>query len=204
MSNRDGYRELSMEGLREAVMDELAVQYSRSNIGMEEYDERCGKAARSTARGEVLALVEDLPAIEMPREPGQADLPSVARSSAPYRVNRGRVPERDAVFNVFSGSDRKGVFNAPRSLQVFNVFGGSDIDLSRAALPPEGCVINVVCVFGGCDIKLPRGVNVDVRGIGVFGGFGKRVDEAEDPNAPLVRVNGIAVFGGCDVRTVKR
>jgi hypothetical protein len=183
MSKRDGYRELSMEGLREAVMDELAVQYSRSNIGMEEYDERCGKAAGSSARGELLGLVEDLPAIEMPRDPNQADLPAVAQSNAVYRVNRGRVPERDVVFNVFSGSD---------------------IDLSRAALPPEGCVVNVVCVFGGCDIKLPRGVNVDVRGIGVFGGFGKRVEDAEDPNAPVVRVNGIAVFGGCDVRTVKR
>jgi hypothetical protein len=204
MTSRNGYRELSMEGLREAVMDELAVQYSRSNIGMEEYDERCGKAAGSNARGELIGLVEDLPAIESPRDPGRADLPAVAGANAVYRLNRGRVPERDVVFNVFSGSDRKGVFNAPRSLQVFNVFGGSDIDLSQAALPPEGCVINVICVFGACDIKLPRGVNVDVRGIGVFGGFGKRAEDTDDPAAPLVRVNGIAVFGGCDVKTVKR
>jgi len=205
MADRNGYRELPMEGLREAVMDELAVQYSRSNIGMEEYDDRCGRAAKAAARAALLALVADLPAGAPGPEPAEAaDLPATARTGAPYRVNRGAVPPRDVIINVFSGNDRKGVFNAPKSLQVFNVFGGSDIDLTQAYIPPEGCEINVICVFGGCDIKLPRGVRVDVRGIGVFGGFGRNAEDSMDERAPLIRINGVAGFGGCDVKTPGR
>lgn len=207
MENRDAYRSLNLEGLRDAVMNELATQFSRENLSMEEYDERCGKAAKTASRTDLMGLVDDLPLIELPRDPASAEgrLPSVRGSDAlspgGYRLNAGLVPEQDTIFNIFSGTDRKGLFKAPRAMHVLNVFGGSDIDLSQAYIPPGTSTINVVCVFGGCDIKLPEGVNVDVRGIGVFGGFSRRARDADDPSAPTIRVNGIAVFGGCDVRT---
>jgi|GEM_PF-461386 hypothetical protein len=206
MPHREGYRELSMDGLRDAVMDELAVQYSRSNLSMEEYDQRCGRAAQATARAELMALVEDLPVLALPRDPESAWLPAARATGTggaglPYKLNAGSVPPAETVFNVFSGTDRKGAFRVARAMHVINVFGGCDIDLSQALLPPEGCQLNLVCVFGGCDIKVPPGVNVDVRGIGVFGGFGKRVQEVDDPSAPTIRISGVAVFGGCDVKT---
>lgn len=207
MSYRDGYTDLSLEGLREAVMDELASQYSVENLSMEEYDLRCGKAAATKLRTELVSLVKDLPMIDMPRDPSAAGLPAKrlrtdsAVAGRTYSLNQGRVKPGDAIVNVFFGSSRRGAWKPAKSTSVINVFGGSDLDLRQAILPPEGMSINVICVFGGCDILVPEGVNVDVRGLGIFGGFDHKTDECDDPSAPTIVVNGIAVFGGVDVKT---
>lgn len=209
MSYRDEYSSLSLEGLREAVMDELASQYSVENLSMEEYDIRCGKAAGTKIRTELVSLVQDLPLVRMPKDPRTArdSVPAryaegrVAAPSGSYSINSGPVKQNDALVNVFFGSSRRGAWKPARTTSIINVFGGTDLDFSQAALPPEGLVIHLVCVFGGCDIKLPEGVNVDVRGFGVFGGFDRKIAECEDPNAPTIVIDGIAVFGGCDVKT---
>jgi hypothetical protein len=209
MSYRDEYSNLSLENLREAVMDELASQYSIENLSMEEYDMRCGKAAKTQMRTELVSLVRDLPIMRMPKDPAAnaANVPAryengrteVAGRS--YSLNTGTVKQNDAYINVFFGSSRRGVWKPARTTSVINVFGGTDLDLSEAVLPPEGMTIHLICVFGGCDIKVPEGVNVDVKGFGVFGGFDRRTMECDDPNAPTIVVDGIAVFGGCDVKT---
>jgi hypothetical protein len=209
MSYRDEYSSLNLDGLREAVMDELASQYSVENLSMEEYDLRCGKAAGSKIRTELVALVQDLPLVRMPKDPrtAQATMPArysegrLAASSGSYSLNTGSVQQNDALINVFFGSSRRGPWKPAKTTSIINVFGGTDLDLSQAALPPDGMVIHLICVFGGCDIKLPAGVNVDVRGFGVFGGFDRKIEECDDPNAPTIVIDGIAVFGGCDVRT---
>ncbi len=212
MSYRDGYGDLNMEGLREAVMDELASQYSVENLSMEEYDQRCGRAAHTKTRTELLSLVQDLPLVRGFRNPSDIDpasLPVASSmglqgSSASYSINTQRVAPTDAYINVFFGNERKGVWKPAKMTTIINVFGGSDIDLSQALIPPDGMVIHTVNVFGGCDIKLPEGVNVDVRGFGIFGGFSRKVQECDDPRAPTIIIDGIAVFGGCDVKTKKR
>lgn len=189
---------LGLEELRDGIMDELALHFSRGDLSMEEYDRRCSLAVDAKARSQIVSLIDDLPQL---KEKERAPLSSTStKQVAGYRINTGNVPVMDPIINIFSGSDRKGQFAASREMSVLNIFGGSDIDLRQASLPPEGLSIRVLSIFGGCDIKLPPGLRLDARGIGVFGGFSKKYEEGTDGDAPLIRVRGLSVFGGCDVK----
>ena len=82
--------------------------------------------------------------------------------------------------------------------------GGVDLDLSEAFLPPEGLTIDIVTMMGGVDIIVPDGVNAEVNGIPVLGGFDNKTGGRRMPGAPTLRVRGLAVMGGVDVKTKKR
>jgi hypothetical protein len=211
MSYRDEYRDLNMEGLRDAVMDELASQYSVENLSMEDYDQRCSTAASAKTRTELASLVGDLPLLDMARDPASvnaASMPMTRGSSSlaacAYSLNEGAVKPLDTYINIFFGNSRRGRWKPAKTTSIINVFGGSDLDFTEALIPPGGLTVHAISVFGGCDIKVPEGVNVDVRGIGIFGGFDRKVVDTDNPNAPTITIDGIAVFGGCDVKTKRR
>ena len=83
------------------------------------------------------------------------------------------------------------------------VFAGIDLDLRHAELSDPVVTIWVLTIFGGSDIYVPQGVEVDLRGFAIFGGNDEWGDEGEiHPGAPLVRVIALTVFGGFDVRHV--
>lgn len=50
------------------------------------------------------------------------------------------------------------------------MFGGNTIDLREAVFESNVCEIDVFCMFGGIDVKVPEGVDVDNQTIAVFGG----------------------------------
>ncbi len=100
---------------------------------------------------------------------------------------------------LFGATHIVGVYVAPEQLRSVAVFGGSYIDLRLAVLPPGVTEIRCLAVFGGIKIIVPPEVNLDIDGIGVFGGFGRRGHSELAKGRPTVRVTGLAVFGGVDV-----
>lgn len=79
------------------------------------------------------------------------------------------------------------------------VFGGIDCDL-RGAVITEDTVINVCCIFGGIDVFLPSGVNVEICTTPVFGGVSNKTNRPFTAGLPTVFINGTCVFGGVDVK----
>lgn len=62
-------------------------------------------------------------------------------------------------------------------------------------------VINCVAIMGGIQIIVPPGVELDVRGIGVMGGFDQTDSPGPvEPGAPRVVVTGLAFWGGVEVK----
>ncbi|MFP4384444.1 MAG: LiaF domain-containing protein [Spirochaetia bacterium] len=120
--------------------------------------------------------------------------------SLSYRINRGQVSPSATIVNIFSGSSRKGMWKPAKTINIVNVFGGCDLDFREAVIPAEGCTVRVNCAFGGADIIVPPGVNVSVNGFAIFGGFDSKGVEGDYPNAPHINVTGFAVFGGVDVK----
>ncbi len=53
------------------------------------------------------------------------------------------------------------------------------------------------------EISVPEHVQVDMSGIGIFGGFQDRSTRPDDPNAPTLRVTGKVLFGGVEVKVRK-
>jgi len=180
--------------LRREVIEKLKAHFAKDNIDVDEYEHRLMVATNTESTLELTSLLSDLPGIEdepdKETEVGEWD----------YEINTGMVRKSQAMVNIFSGTTRKGVWNPPRYLDLINIFGGSDIDFRNARIPPSGVTVTVVAVFGGVDIIVPPGINVEVNGIGIFGGFDDKSTGEVYEGAPTIKVDGIALFGGASVK----
>ncbi len=108
----------------------------------------------------------------------------------------------DSVANysaLFSGSK---VVNSSQELAKVNVsatFGGVQLDLSDAKFI-DGAVIKAYAVFGGIDIKMPKGCRVKTSGIPIFGGLKNTYSDSIVEGGPLVLVEYSATFAGIELK----
>ena len=195
MNDLAQYESLPIEKLRDRLMDDLVRHYSQERVSLEEFERRTGLLSKAETRSELIAQVADLPSLAPEGR-------KASRAAAPttWRVATGSTRPNDFSVAIFSGSEFKGVWQAPRALTSLCVFGGSSIDLRRAVVPEAGVTISCLCIFGGVDIIVPPGMRLYVRGIGIFGGFDRTSNEIEDASAPTVVIEGLALFGGVSVR----
>jgi hypothetical protein len=194
------YESVPIEKLRDKVMDDLVKHYSLERVSLEEFERRTDLVSKASSRGELIAQVADLPSLAEEGRTRSASAQSTPRGATSWRVDSTTVRQNDVAVAIFGGSDFKGVWRAPRRLSTLCVFGGSNIDLRKAIVPEEGVTISCLCIFGGVDVIVPPGMRVQVRGMGVFGGFDRTNNEVDDPYAPTIVVEGIALFGGVSVR----
>jgi hypothetical protein len=197
MNDLARYQSGPIEQIRDKVMDDLVRQYSLERVDLAEFERRSELVSKATNRNEVLAQLADLPDLPVDRRESRESAPS---GSASWRIGSSNSRPSDYAVAIFSGSDFKGVWQAPRNLTALCVFGGCNIDLRKAVVPQEGVAISCLCLFGGVDIVVPPGMRVRVRGIGLFGGFDRTANEVDDPYAPTIVVEGLALFGGVSVR----
>ncbi len=113
-----------------------------------------------------------------------------------------RVPEPQRVSAFFSNN----YVNYPanqriKGASVSSTFGDVKLDISRAILM-KNTEIYVSSVFGNAQIIVPKGVNVELKGIPVFGSFTEEHPGEANPYAPTVRVNGSCLFGNISIKKV--
>ncbi len=132
--------------------------------------------------------------------PGQ---PPTNIGSAPPPPNCGRPSNPGlggwAMFNEGVGAISDKAF---KGTEVAAIFGGYKLDLRDAVMATDQAVVDVNAVFGGVEIRIPDTWTVDMRGIGVFGGFDDKTRPPRvDPNGKLQKlvITGYAVFGGAKV-----
>ena len=189
------YDSIPTEQLRDRVMDDLVRHYALDRFDLEEFERRSDLVSRAATRGELIAQIADLPQLG----PG-APVPDAGQRPARRNAVYSGARQSDAAVAIFGGSDIRGAWRAPRKLSSLCLFGGIDIDLRKAIIPEEGLTISCACAFGGIDIVAPPGMRLEVRGVGIFGGFGRPHANTDDLLAPTVYVEGFALFGGVDVR----
>jgi hypothetical protein len=113
-----------------------------------------------------------------------------------------RVPEPQRVSAFFSNN----YVNYPanqriKGASVSSTFGDVKLDISRAILM-KNTEVYVSSVFGNAQIIVPKGVNVELKGIPVFGSFTEEHPGEANPYAPTVRVNGSCLFGNISIKKV--
>jgi predicted membrane protein len=104
---------------------------------------------------------------------------------------------------VFGGGSKSLISDNFRGGNITAVFGGSEIDLSGCKLAEGENVIDVLMVFGGTDIHIPKEWNVIINVTPLFGGFSNKV--IRDPSLPIdttrtLVIKGMALFGGGEVK----
>ncbi|MFI6859478.1 DUF1707 domain-containing protein [Streptomyces sp. NPDC050421] len=193
MRASDAERERIAEVLREAVAE--------GRLRMEEFEQRLDAAYKARTHGELEPLVRDLPS------PGGAALAPVAAgqprtgSMARWSDRIGRPATSKGAFAFWGGFSRRGHWTVGRVFTAFAMWGGGEIDLREASFEDREVVIRCFTIMGGMQVTVPPELNVEVRGIGIMGGFGEHAkdDGIPAPDAPRVRVTGFALMGGVGV-----
>ncbi|MEU2248892.1 DUF1707 domain-containing protein [Streptomyces sp. NPDC019224] len=192
MRASDAERERIAEILREAVAE--------GRLEMEEFEQRLDSAYRARTHGELEPLVRDLPGVGP-----SAAAPAVVRprtgSAVRWADRIGKPATSGGAFAFWGGFRRRGNWTVGKVFTAFAMWGGGDIDLREADFEDRETVIRCFTIMGGIHVTVPPDLNVDVRGIGVMGGFGERAKDepAPAPDAPRVRITGFALMGGVGV-----
>lgn len=182
---------------RDRVADQLREALAEGRLSPEEHAERIDAVYAAKTYAELAPIVADLPATGRPEQPrptmdvagggAAASLPTPVRHAA-------------NIVAIFSGADRKGRWLVDPHTSVVSVFGGVELDLRQAVLSQREVAINITCIFGGVEIKVPPGVRVINSAAAVFGAVEVPGDDALDPDAPVIRLTGLTLFGGVDVK----
>jgi hypothetical protein len=136
----DAERERSIAVLRDAV--------SEGRLTLEEFSERVGLAQVARTDQELADLARDLPG-------------NPAASVAPAAVS-----EEHRAFA--SHLIRSGPWSLPARSSWRSIFGTIDLDLRQARLAGAETVLEVYNLFGTVTVIVPDGVEVVVRGGGLF------------------------------------
>jgi predicted membrane protein len=103
---------------------------------------------------------------------------------------------------VFGGCERRVAGQNFQGGRATAVFGGIELDFRDADMEGEA-ILEVNCVFGGVEIRVPETWHVHSRNLPVFGGY---EDKTRHPNNPAVGspktliVTGMVVFGGIEIK----
>lgn len=191
MRASDGERERYIEVLREAVAE--------GRLGIDEFDERLNAAYEARTLGELEPLTRDLPA-HAPAEQRPAEVPSRGWAA---RIGGRRAVSRTGLA-ILSGFKRAGAWTVPSRYRCFAFWGGGKLDMREAHFEEREVTITVFAVMGGMQLVVPEGVEVDVRGVGIMGGFDQGDGRPGDSGAPRVVVNGLAFWGGVGLERAGR
>ncbi len=105
--------------------------------------------------------------------------------------------------SILGGGDKVVTSRNFKGGKVTAILGGGEYDLTKATLSGERNVIEVFCLFGGTNFRVPSDWNVRVEVTSILGGFGDK--RRTDPNAiPDPRkelfIRGTVMLGGGEVK----
>jgi class 3 adenylate cyclase len=172
----DADRDRTVLLLREHVVE--------GRLTLDDFSERTGRALQATTRGDLDAVMADLPE---------------ARAGLPEPSTGARTGRRWHVA-VMSGHRTKGRWRISGKTSAVAVMGGCDLDLRRAEIDGSEVEITAVAFWGGIKVIVPEGFDVDLRGFSFMGGRSLRLrDVPIVQGSPRIVVRGFAVMGSIDV-----
>lgn len=197
----DGARS-PLKHTRQVTIDALMEHFANDVMDVDEFERRVGRAHSASTSDELKEILRDLP--------GGGDLTVVdgaGRSSVPAPVSdysvtsADQVKEKQFVVAAMGGTSRKGRWAPARKNYAVCVMGGVELDFREAILGPGVTEVQVFTMWGGVEIIVPPGLNVESHGIALMGGFEHAADSslAPDPGAPTLRITGVALMAGVDV-----
>ena len=176
---------------REDAADRLTAAQGEGRISADELFERLHRITDSSTRAQLASLVADLPS-------DSAQSGSSMMGVAP-EIASGVAP--DTHLALLGGYSRSGRWTVPAELRVFTLIGGISFDLSEAIFTSPVTSILLVSGIGGVNLKVPRGVRVQVDGLRLLGGRNES-GAPEDFDGRTIRVSSWGVLGGVSIRRV--
>jgi hypothetical protein len=177
----DRDRELAVSVLHEAV--------GGGYLDLAEFEERSRTVYAARTRGELRAALADLPdgiRLFPPAGPTGTDGSLAVASPGAF------VPAADTIVADWTTVKRQGAWVVPARIAVTGTMGTADLDLRCAAMPANGCLIDVLTSC--CTVKIRLDASTVVRtGEFVSGSMTTLKDKAGPPTVPggaVVEVRG--------------
>jgi hypothetical protein len=103
-----------------------------------------------------------------------------------------------ALVAAFDGIELKSRSKSFKGGSMVSWFGGIAVDLREAELAP-GARLTVHTLLGGIAIKTPPGWRIESTARALAGGVDVRTPAEDDPEAPVLKLEGTALLGGIAV-----
>ena len=188
---------------RDAVIDALVEHFANDVMEIDEFERLVAAAHAANTNGELKRLLHDLPRhANLPATTDRPSVPIMGHSTGYQVTTASNVEETGFILTLMGGGSRQGRWRPAQRNTVVTVMGGTDLDFREAVLGPGVTEVRVCALWGGVDIIVPPGLNVEVNGLAIMAGFDHTVDDAShDPMAPTLRVTGVACMAGVDIDT---
>ncbi|WP_026411096.1 DUF1707 SHOCT-like domain-containing protein [Actinomadura oligospora] len=164
----------------------LRAAVESGRLPLDELDPRLDEVFRARTQGELEVATRGLP------EPGPRDALVVDRAPT----------SRSLLVGIFGGFERRGEWVVPPKMTLWTMWGGGVLDFSEARFSSQETEIRALSLWGGTRILFPDDIEVDVKGLGLFGVFDKSATRRIGrPGTPRVAVRGLALFGAIVTKT---
>ncbi len=161
---------------REATVERLRNAAAEGRLTFEELADRIEVAGHAVTRGELAALLSDLPSA----------LPAARVDVAPV--------------HALGDVKRAGAWIVPAESRYHSWLGHIRLDLREARISESEVHIHAWALFGTIDLLVPEGVEVDVQARTKLGQLKQEAGAAYTPGAPRIVLTGGTVFGEIKVR----
>lgn len=175
---------------RDHVVTLLNAAHAEGRVTAAERDQRIAAARTAETFDDLVPLTRDLVG------------PAAARPAVSYDEGNASA-SADQIVAIFAGASRKHAWRVRKNTSILAVFGGVELDLTQATFESRDVEMNVFCLFGGIDVTVPPGTDVDNQVMAVLGGSDVGKLAPPDPSAPRITVKGFVGFGGVDIKNPK-
>lgn len=184
---------------RDQVATLLSTAYAEGRLSRAEHDERIDQLMAAKTFDDLLPITQDLVIVGPPAPV------ATPQSSSRFAIDTtGQNPESDKMIAIFGGVTRKGRWRVRKNTHALALFGGMDLDLRDAIFEAPVVEISGFWCFGGLDIKVPEGIEIQDQTAGIFGGTDVRDVGDPSPGAPTLVIKGVSLFGGVSIKGPKK
>jgi hypothetical protein len=184
---------------RDQVATLLSTAYAEGRLSRDEHDERIDQLMAAKTFDDLLPITQDLVIVGPPAPV------ATPQSSSRFAIDTtGQNAESDKMIAIFGGVTRKGRWRVRKNTHALALFGGMDLDLRDAIFEAPVVEISGFWCFGGLDMKVPEGIEIQDQTAGIFGGTDVRDVGDPAPGAPMLVIKGVSLFGGVSIKGPKK
>jgi hypothetical protein len=107
---------------------------------------------------------------------------------------------RLSMLAIMAGVSRRSLSKTFHGGEATAVMGGCEIDLRDAGLGPDGATIDVFAFWGGIEIRVPQGWQVENRVFALMAGAEDATKGGAAAGAPRLTVRGLAIMSGVEIK----
>lgn len=100
---------------------------------------------------------------------------------------------------IMAGVSRRNLSKAFQGGEATAVMGGCEIDLRQATLAPEGATLDIFAFWGGIEIRVPPGWQVDNRLFALMAGA-EDTTKGGTTGGPRFTLRGLVLMGGVEIK----